>query len=319
MSREHAIFEAAVSGNEQERIWDAFRRWGYLQANLDPLGDLEPVAMPELEVTGPEAEAARRFYCGSIGVEFMHIPDRERRLWIQERMESEAPGARSRPGFLNCWCGRRFSSRPSSRGIWEPSAFRSKEKRPLLPLLDAILSAAAEQGAEKAMLAMSHRGRLNVMVHTVGRSAAEVFARFEDVDPRSILGGGDVKYHLGATGDFHAANGATVEMHLVSNPSHLEAADPVVMGRTRAKQMRRGATGRRKVVAITMHGDAAFSGQGVWAETLNMSGLPGYDVGRRDEYHREQSDRVYDCFRATAIRRGFLRIWPSVCPCPFST
>ena len=141
----------------------------------------------------------------------------------------------------------------------------------LLALLDAILSGASEQGAKKAMLVMSHRGRLNVMVHIVGRPAAEVFARFEDVDPRSILGGGDVKYHIGATGDFHAADGRDVGMHLVSNPSHLEAAYPVIMGRTRAKQMRRGENGRREVVPIAMHGDAAFAGQGICAETLNMA------------------------------------------------
>ncbi|MGA8870780.1 MAG: 2-oxoglutarate dehydrogenase E1 component, partial [Candidatus Acidiferrales bacterium] len=149
----------------------------------------------------------------------------------------------------------------------------------LLPLLDAILNAASEQGAEKAMVAMSHRGRLNVMVNIVGRPAAELFARFEDVDPRSTLGGGDVKYHMGATGDFHAANGRVVEMHLVSNPSHLEAVDPVLMGRTRAKQMRRGERGRRQVVAICMHGDAAFAGQGICAETLNMCGVAGFTVG----------------------------------------
>jgi 2-oxoglutarate dehydrogenase E1 component len=149
----------------------------------------------------------------------------------------------------------------------------------LIPLLDSILSAAAEQGAEKAMLAMSHRGRLNVMVQIVGRAAADVFARFEDVDPRSILGGGDVKYHMGATGTFHAANGREVGMHLVSNPSHLEAVDPVVIGRTRAKQMRRGENGRRLVVPITMHGDAAFAGQGICAETLNMAGVEGFAVG----------------------------------------
>ena len=89
MSRGHVFVESAVRSEAQERIWDSFRRWGYLQANLDPLGDLDPVAMPELELSGPDADAARRFYCGTIGVEFMHIPDRERRLWIQERMESE--------------------------------------------------------------------------------------------------------------------------------------------------------------------------------------------------------------------------------------
>src|ERR1700679_3930098 len=91
MSRQHAVAESVASKESQDRVWDAFRRWGYLQADLDPLGDLQPVAMPELEVTGAEADAARRFYCGTIGVEFMHIADRERREWVQQRMESEAP------------------------------------------------------------------------------------------------------------------------------------------------------------------------------------------------------------------------------------
>src|SRR5271155_3571177 len=89
MSREQAIAESAASKDAQERVWESFRRWGYLQANLDPLGDLEPAPMPELDVTGPDAEAARRAYCGTIGAEFMHIPDRERRVWVQERMEAE--------------------------------------------------------------------------------------------------------------------------------------------------------------------------------------------------------------------------------------
>src|ERR1700722_7747947 len=93
MSRGDVVAESPVRGASQERIWDSFRRWGYLQADLDPLGDLAPVAMPELEVSGPAANTARRFYCGSIGVEFMHIPDADRRVWIQERMESEAPAA----------------------------------------------------------------------------------------------------------------------------------------------------------------------------------------------------------------------------------
>src|SRR5579863_6381381 len=91
MSREQAVAESAFTKDAQERVWESFRRWGYLQANLDPLGDLEPAPMPELDVTGADAEAARRVYCGSIGVEFMHIPDREKRVWIQERMESDAP------------------------------------------------------------------------------------------------------------------------------------------------------------------------------------------------------------------------------------
>ncbi len=112
------------------------------------------------------------------------------------------------------------------------------------------------------------------MVHIVGRAAAEVFARFEDVDPRSTLGGGDVKYHMGATGDFRAANGRKVEMHLVSNPSHLEAADPVVMGRTRAKQKRRGETRPARSRGDHDARRRRFCRAGIWAETLNMSASP---------------------------------------------
>ncbi len=114
----------------------------------------------------------------------------------------------------------------------------------LIPLLDEILDTASEEGAEQAVLAMSHRGRLNVIINVVNRPAAEIFAGFEDVDPRSVLGGGDVKYHIGATGLFTAANGRQVRIHLVSNPSHLEAVNPVAMGRARAKQTRIGRDGK---------------------------------------------------------------------------
>jgi 2-oxoglutarate dehydrogenase E1 component len=278
MSREHAIAESTPSKDAQERVWESFRRWGYLQANLDPLGDLAPVSMPELDVAGADAEAARRVYCGSIGAEFMHLAERERRLWVQERMESEAPEP-DRARILELLVRAEIFEQVLQTRYLGTKRYSLEGESALLPLLDAILNAASEQGAEKAMVAMSHRGRLNVMVNIVGRPAAELFARFEDVDPRSTLGSGDVKYHMGATGDFHAASGRAVEMHLVSNPSHLEAVDPVVMGRTRAKQMRRGDQGRQMVVPIVMHGDAAFAGQGIWAETLNMSGLEGFTVG----------------------------------------
>ena len=278
MSREQAIAESAASKEAQERIWEAFRRWGYLQANLDPLGDFTPVAMPELSVSGPDAEAARRVYCGSIGAEFMHITDRERRQWVQDQMESEAAEP-DRARILELLVRAEIFEQVLQTRYLGTKRYSLEGEAALLPLLDAILNAASEQGAEKAMVAMSHRGRLNVMVNIVGRPAAELFARFEDVDPRSTLGGGDVKYHMGATGDFHAANGRIVEMHLVSNPSHLEAVDPVLMGRTRAKQTRRGERGRRQVVSIAMHGDAAFAGQGICAETLNMSGVAGFTVG----------------------------------------
>ena len=149
----------------------------------------------------------------------------------------------------------------------------------LIPLLDEILNSASENGAEQAVLAMSHRGRLNVIINIVSRPAAEIFAGFEDVDPRSVLGGGDVKYHIGATGIFTGANGGKLRIHLVSNPSHLEAVDPVALGRARAKQTRIGRDGKAKVLPLLMHGDAAFAGQGITAETLNLANLRGYTVG----------------------------------------
>jgi 2-oxoglutarate dehydrogenase E1 component len=280
MSRQQAVVDPAATKDAQERIWDAFRRWGYLQANLDPLGDMRPVAMPELEVSGPEADAARQFYCGTIGVEFMHIPDREKRQWIQERMEAEVETPEADRERILEWLVRAeiFEQVLQTRYLGT-KRYSLEGESALLPLLDAILNSAAEQGAVQAVLAMSHRGRLNVMVHVVGRGAAEVFARFEDVDPRSVLGGGDVKYHMGATGSFETVGGKKVGIHLVSNPSHLEAVDPVAIGRTRAKQARRGDAGLQQVVPVVMHGDAAFAGQGIWAETLNMAGVEGFTVG----------------------------------------
>jgi 2-oxoglutarate dehydrogenase E1 component len=126
---------------------------------------------------------------------------------------------------------------------------------------------------------MSHRGRLNLMLHVARRAPEEVFAGFEDVDPRSVLGSGDVKYHMGATGDYETRSGARIHIHLVSNPSHLEAVDPVTIGRTRAKQDRAGEGGQSKFLPLLIHGDGAFAGQGIWAETLNYSSLPAYTVG----------------------------------------
>jgi 2-oxoglutarate dehydrogenase E1 component len=278
MSRQQTIVDSAATQDAQERVWDAFRRWGYLQANLDPLGDMAPVPMPELELSGVDAAAARRVYCGTIGVEFMHIPEREKREWIQARMEAEAPEP-DRARILEWLVRAEIFEQVLQTRYLGTKRYSLEGEAALLPLLDAILEASSERGAVQAVLSMSHRGRLNVMVHIVGRAAAEVFARFEDVDPRSVLGGGDVKYHMGATGEFATAGGKKVGMHLVSNPSHLEAVDPVAIGRTRAKQERRGDAGLRQVVPVLMHGDAAFAGQGVWAETLNMAGVEGFTVG----------------------------------------
>src|SRR5258708_24977953 len=126
---------------------------------------------------------------------------------------------------------------------------------------------------------MRHRGRLNGTTTTTARPPAEIFARFEDVNPRSVLGGEDGKYHMGATGEFRTPDGSVIGLHLVSTPSHLEAVDPVALGRSRAKQTRIGADGQNQVLPVTMHGDAAFAGQGILAECLVLGDLHGYNVG----------------------------------------
>ena len=164
MSGGHVFVEPAVRSEAQERIWDSFRRWGYLQANLDPLGVLDPVAIPELELSGPDADAARRFYCGTVGVEFMHIPDHERRLWIQERVESETTPL-DRERILELLVKAEIFEQTIQSRYLGTKRFSLEGEASLLPLLDAILSAASEYGAEKGILAMSHRGRLNVMVN----------------------------------------------------------------------------------------------------------------------------------------------------------
>ena len=268
-----------IASEKQERVMDAFRRWGYLQANLDPLNHFTPISHPELDVSGEAADAARRIYSGSIGVEFMHIPDPERRQWIQERMELEHDEPIDRSRVLEELVRADvFEQTIHSRYIGT-KRYSLEGNTALIPLLDEILNSGSGYGAEQAVLAMSHRGRLNVIINIVQRPAAEIFAGFEDVDPRSVLGGGDVKYHIGATGMYTGASGRQVRIHLVSNPSHLEAVDPVALGRARAKQTRIGREGKAKVLPIMMHGDTAFAGQGITAETLNLANLRGYTVG----------------------------------------
>jgi len=268
-----------VESEKQERVLDAFRRWGYLQANLDPLGHFPPAIHPELDIPGHAGDYARRIYSGSIGVEFMHIPDPERRQWIQEHMESERQEDIDRGRILDQLVRADvFEQTIHSRYIGT-KRYSLEGNTALIPLLDEILNSGANYGAEQAVLAMSHRGRLNVIINIVQRPAAEIFAGFEDVDPRSVLGGGDVKYHIGATGMYTGASGRPVRIHLVSNPSHLEAVDPVALGRTRAKQTRLGRDGKARVLPVLMHGDTAFAGQGITAETLNLAALRGYSVG----------------------------------------
>jgi 2-oxoglutarate dehydrogenase E1 component len=264
---------------ETGSVFDGYRRWGYLAANLDPLGFLAPIVHPELAVSGDEAALARKFYCGTIGAEFFHIDDTERRRWIAERIERDAPQP-DRVFILERLIRAELFEQVLQARYLGSKRFSLEGVTALIPLLDAVLSAASGAGAEQVVLGMSHRGRLNVMAHLAGQRAADIFAGFEDVDPRSVLGSGDVKYHVGATGEYRTREGRKLSVHLASNPSHLEAVDPVVVGRARAKQTRAGNPGgAEKILPIVLHGDAAFAGQGVWAETLNFADLRAYSVG----------------------------------------
>jgi 2-oxoglutarate dehydrogenase E1 component len=271
-----ALMEAP--SGERESLLDAFRRWGYLEADLDPLGLLVPAPHPELQLDGEYAEQARRIYCGTVGAEFMHIPDPDRRRWIQERLEGPQPTVDQEHALDQLIRVDLFELVLQQRYLGT-KRFSLEGVTALIPLVDEILEGAGQYGAVELVMGMSHRGRLNVVMNIARRAPEEVFAGFEDVDPRSVLGGGDVKYHMGATGEYTTRSGAKIHIHLVSNPSHLEAVDPVTVGRTRAKQDRAGEGGRDQFLPLLVHGDGAFAGQGVFAETLNLADIPGYTVG----------------------------------------
>ncbi len=208
----------------------------------------------------------------------MHISSPEQRQWLQERMEQKAPTQDQKLILTQLIHADLFEQVIQSRYLGT-KRFSLEGITALIPFLDRILAVSAGFGVSKTMIAMSHRGRLNVMTNTIGRAPSEIFTKFEDVDPRSTMGGGDVKYHVGATGEYESPDGHVIGLHLASNPSHLEAVDPVVLGRTRAKQERIGKGGKEAILPLIIHGDAAFAGQGILAETLNMATLHGYNVG----------------------------------------
>src|SRR5450631_1993691 len=277
-SSEAAARVLAAPDSERERIFEAFRRWGFLEADLDPLGFLHPQLHPDLIIDGEFAEEARRVYCGTIGTEFMHIADPERRRWIQERLEGPAADVDQDRALDLLMRADLFEQTLQQRYLGN-KRFSLEGNTSLLPAMDEVLDVAGERGAVELVMGMSHRGRLNVIIHLARRPPEQVFAEFEDVDPRSVLGSGDVKYHMGATGEYVTRSGAKIHIHLVSNPSHLEAVDPVTIGRTRAKQDRIGNGGTRQYLPLLVHGDGAFAGQGILAETLNYSDIPGFSVG----------------------------------------
>jgi len=269
---------ATIQIYERERVFGLFRQFGYLEAELNPLGLLPPQPHPDLNIDNEWAREARRIYCGSVGVEFMHIADPERRRWIQEHIEAE-PAAVDHERALDLLLRADIFEQTLQQRYLGNKRFSLEGNTSLLPAVDQVLDVAGAHGTVELVMGMSHRGRLNVVIHVAKRPPEQVFAEFEDVDPRSVLGSGDVKYHMGATGEYLTAKGKKIHIHLASNPSHLEAVDPVTVGRTRAKQDRAGAGGKNKYLPLLVHGDAAFAGQGITAETLNYADLAGYTVG----------------------------------------
>jgi 2-oxoglutarate dehydrogenase E1 component len=225
----------------------------------------------------------RDSYCRTVGVEYMHIQNPEERAWIQARVERPHGRADHEEQL-------RILSRLNVAEAFEmflqtkfvgQRRFSLEGAESLIPLLDAVLTAAASEHLHEAVIGMAHRGRLNVLANIVGKSYAQIFQEFEgNLDPATTHGSGDVKYHLGAEGKYQGADGSAIATSLVANPSHLEAVDPVMEGVVRAKQdiLDMGEPGFT-VLPVLIHGDAAFAGQGVVAETLELSQLRGYRTG----------------------------------------
>ncbi|MFJ3764055.1 multifunctional oxoglutarate decarboxylase/oxoglutarate dehydrogenase thiamine pyrophosphate-binding subunit/dihydrolipoyllysine-residue succinyltransferase subunit [Streptomyces sp. NPDC090082] len=225
----------------------------------------------------------RDSYCRTTGVEFMHIQDPKQRKWIQDRVER--PHSRvEREEQLRIL--RRLNAAEAFETFLQTKyvgqkRFSLEGGESVIPLLDAVIDSAAESRLDEVVIGMAHRGRLNVLANIVGKSYAQIFREFEgNLDPKSMHGSGDVKYHLGAEGTFTGLDGEEIRVSLAANPSHLEAVDPVLEGIVRAKQdvINKGGTDFT-VLPVALHGDAAFAGQGVVAETLNMSQLRGYRTG----------------------------------------
>ncbi|MEU3171696.1 multifunctional oxoglutarate decarboxylase/oxoglutarate dehydrogenase thiamine pyrophosphate-binding subunit/dihydrolipoyllysine-residue succinyltransferase subunit [Streptomyces sp. NPDC007000] len=225
----------------------------------------------------------RDSYCRTTGIEFMHIQDPKQRKWIQDRVERTHSNLEREEQLrilrrLNA--AEAFETFLQTKYVGQ-KRFSLEGGESVIPLLDAVLDSAAESRLDEVVIGMAHRGRLNVLANVVGKSYAQIFREFEgNLDPKSMHGSGDVKYHLGAEGTFTGLDGEQIKVSLVANPSHLEAVDPVLEGVARAKQdiINKGGTDFT-VLPVAIHGDAAFAGQGVVAETLNMSQLRGYRTG----------------------------------------
>lgn len=288
---------------------NAYRVRGHLIANLDPLVNVER-GHPELDpsyhgltvwdldreflmnIGGVMSkstlrdiiETLRETYCGTIGVEFMFIQHPEQKNWLIRRMEPERNQgamtvARKKRVLTGLTYAEVFERFLHTKFVGH-KRFSLEGGETLIPLLTTVLDNLADAGARRSVIGMAHRGRLNVLTNIIGKPAGQIFYEFEGYfEPGMAQGSGDVKYHLGATGKHVSLNGNAIQVDLAPNPSHLEAVNPVVEGMVRAMQDRLGDTEGDTVVPILIHGDAAFAGQGVVAETLNFSQLEGYKTG----------------------------------------
>ena len=300
--------ERSSRQDKVNRLIHAYRVRGHLLASLDPLGRPR-TSNPELElkhwglsekdldslfssttIAGTTVLTLREIldllktvYCQSIGVQFMHIDDVRAKDWLINRFEDSDHHRQllrdEKLRILTKLTDAELFEQFIHKKFLGAKRFSLEGAETLIPLLDLALEEAGEQGVEEVVLGMAHRGRLNVLVNVMGKSARDVFREFADEDPEESIGRGDVKYHLGFSSDRVTANGHKMHLSLCFNPSHLEFVNPVLMGRVRAKQERFGDTEHRRCLGILIHGDAAFAGQGVIQELFNMANLPGYRTG----------------------------------------
>jgi 2-oxoglutarate dehydrogenase E1 component len=261
-------------------IWDLDRE--FLTGNLGVATGLGQV--PGVSTLRETLETLRRTYCNKVGVEYMHIQYPEQKAWLQQRMEpptSHAPLEENtrRRVLEKVLLAELFEQFLHTRFVGQ-KRFSLEGGETALAILDEIIEKSANSNVHEVVIGMAHRGRLNVLANIVGKRMSQIFSEFEgQIDPNSMQGSGDVKYHLGATSVRTASTGREVVVSLAPNPSHLEAVNPVVEGIVRPKQERLGDTKRERVIPVLIHGDAAFAGQGVVMETLNLSQLEGYTTG----------------------------------------
>ncbi len=291
------------------RLVNMYRVRGHLLAELNPIG-WEVLSHPELDLanygltvwdldreflthgmSGPRKQTLRQIvdklrdaYAGKIGYEFMHITDPVQKGWITERAEGHRPlielDKDDKKHVLDRLNAAEAFEKFLQTKYMGQKRFSLEGAESLIPMLDHLFGLAADDGIVESVMGMSHRGRLNVLANIIGKSFIDIFSEFDGyVEPDTVQGSGDVKYHLGMTGSFESRSGTHIGLVLASNPSHLEAVDPVVEGMARAKQDLIGDEGYRKVLPVLLHGDAAFAGQGVVAETLSLSQLQGYRTG----------------------------------------